>query len=87
MNPSEDRKAEAKPLTPEWETKRDERMAKLWFGSMFYGYITLFVVAALADNSYECREPPCSPYPFIVAISLVIGFVISYTISFFSKKK
>ena len=61
-----------------WEEQRDKRTAKMWFGTMFYGYITLFVMATLADNAYECGMPPCSPYPFMVFISLVIGFVISF---------
>jgi len=70
-----------------WEVKRDKQRAKLWLGSMFYGYIVLFIVASIADNSYDCARLPCSPFPFVVLISLVIGFVISYTISLFSKEK
>ena len=68
------------------EGKPDEQLTKLIGQTMFTGYIVLFIIASIADNSYDCSRPPCSPFPFLVLISLVIGFVVSYTISLFSKK-
>jgi len=53
------------------------KMFGLFAGTLFYGVIINIAVLTLVD-SRNCSSPPCDPYIFYLAISLGIGFLISY---------
>jgi hypothetical protein len=67
---------------------------KLFIGTFFYGVIINFVILILLDNfnkSEECikstGEGPCTIYPFLLIISLFIGWLVSIIISKIEHRK
>lgn len=67
---------------------------KLFVGTFFYGVIINFVILILLDNfdkSKECikstGEGFCTTYPFLLIISLFMGWLVSIVISKIEHKK
>ncbi len=63
--------------------KKEEHTSKTFIGTLFYGVIVNFVILVLIDSGKGEDSFPHDPYIFILMISLLIGFTVSYLLQKF----
>jgi len=62
--------------------RKEYKGSKTITRTMMFGYVFMFIAAGFSDNG-DCGPYFCSPWPFIVIISLFVGYCVTLLLNRF----